>query len=81
MGILLIDNINRWKKKDSGKQFGLLCDKAETGKIKILRMLHSILAFILEFRRKDFTFTDNGCLCIQFQKITQSPRMVTVTVG
>jgi len=30
MGILLIDNINRWKKKDSGKQFGLLCDKAKT---------------------------------------------------
>ena len=70
MGICLIYNINRGKKENSGKQFGLLCNKAETGTIEILCMYHPVLTFILEFRRKNLTLTDNGCLRIQFQKIT-----------
>ena len=40
MGICLIYNINRGKKENSGKQFDLLCNKAETGTIEILCMHH-----------------------------------------
>ena len=43
---------------------------AETGTIEVLCMHHPVLTFILEFRRKNLTLTDNGCLRIQFKKIT-----------
>ena len=68
MGIFLIYNINRGKKENSGKQFGLLCNKAETGTIEVCVCIIPFSRSSLNLGEKISLLQDNGCLRIQFQK-------------